>query len=69
MKQFLRKYAVAQRYGVDVRTVERMTQDGRLPSPHYRGRIPLWDEDALTASDRAAAVAPRPVKANAESSA
>jgi hypothetical protein len=62
-KQFLRKQAVAARYGVDVRTVERMTQDGRLPSPHYRGRIPLWDSDELDASDRAATLRPRPAKA------
>jgi hypothetical protein len=61
-KKFLRKAAVAARYSVDERTVDRMAQpqDGRLPPPHYRGRIPLWDEDELDASDRAAALTPRP---------
>lgn len=58
-KTFLRKRAVADRYSINPRTVERMTQDGRLPSPIYRGKFPLWDEDALDASDRAAAVLTR----------
>jgi hypothetical protein len=59
-KKFLRKRAVAERYGdVNIRTVERMVEDGRLPPPIYRGRFPLWDEDALDASDRAAALLPR----------
>jgi hypothetical protein len=60
-KKFLRKQAVAKRYGVDERTVDRMSkpEDGRLPPPEYRGRLPLWDEDKLDASDRAAALLPR----------
>jgi len=58
-KRFLRKQKVAERYGVDQRTVDRMKDDGRLPKPVYRGRLPLWDEDELTKSDRAAAVAAR----------
>jgi predicted site-specific integrase-resolvase len=65
MKQFLRKNAVAHRYGINVRTVERMTKDGRLPLPIFRGKFPLWDCEELDASDRAAALAPRPVKATA----
>jgi hypothetical protein len=64
-QKFLRKHAVAERYGVDTRTVERMIkpEDGRLPPPTYRGRIPLWAEDELDASDRAAALQPRPKSA------
>jgi excisionase family DNA binding protein len=61
-KRFLRKQHVAERYGVHTRTVERMIEDGRLPAPVYRGKIPLWDETLLDASDRAAAKLPRPTK-------
>jgi predicted DNA-binding transcriptional regulator AlpA len=64
-KKYLRKKAVAERYSVDERTVDRMAEDGRLPSPQYRGRFPLWDEAALDASDRAAALLPRPTHASA----
>jgi predicted DNA-binding transcriptional regulator AlpA len=59
-KKFLCKRGVAERYGVNVRTVERMSKDGRLPRPIHRGRFPLWDEAELDASDRAAALLPRP---------
>jgi hypothetical protein len=59
-KQFLRKATVAARYNVVTRTVERMVEDGRLPPPTYRGRIPLWLEDDLDAYDRAATLAIRP---------
>jgi predicted DNA-binding transcriptional regulator AlpA len=55
LKTFLRKQAVGQRYGIDVRSVDRWAADGRLPSPVYRGRIPLWDQDELEARDRQAA--------------
>ena len=58
--QFLRKAAVAARYEITQRTLERWTKDGRLPCPTYRGRLPLWLESDLDASDRAAAAAPRP---------
>jgi predicted DNA-binding transcriptional regulator AlpA len=64
-KKFLRKQSVAERYDIDERTVDRMKDDGRLPPPHYRGRLPMWDEDELDASDRAAAVA-RPSKATSD---
>jgi predicted site-specific integrase-resolvase len=51
--KFFRKAQVAERYGVDERTVDRWKLDGRLPAPHhYRGRIPLWDEAELDALDR-----------------
>ena len=61
-KKYLRKVAVAERYSIDERTVDRMAVDGRLPAPVYRGKFPLWDEDQLDASDRAAALLPRPVR-------
>jgi hypothetical protein len=61
-KKFLRKNAVAERYSINPRTVPRMVEDGRLPPPTYRGKFPLWDEDALDASDRAATMARRPHK-------
>jgi predicted DNA-binding transcriptional regulator AlpA len=64
-KKYLRKKAVADRYGVAERTVDRMAADKRLPPPMYRGKFPLWDEDALDASDRAAALLPRPPDASA----
>jgi predicted DNA-binding transcriptional regulator AlpA len=60
--KFLRKKAVSERYDVTVRSVERMVEDGRLPPPVYRGRMPLWSEADLDESDRAAALLPRPQK-------
>lgn len=58
-KRFLRRRAVAQRYGITPRSVDRWSADGRLPVPIYRGKIPLWDEAGLDESDRAAAEAHR----------
>ena len=52
MHKFYRKAQVAERYQVDERTVDRWKQDGRLPVPRYRGRVPLWREDELDALDR-----------------
>ena len=62
-KKYLRKTAVAERYSIDERTVDRMSIDGRLPPPIYITRFPLWDEDRLDARDRAAALLPRPTRA------
>ena len=63
-RRYLRKKAVAERYGVHERSVDRMKNDGRLPPPDfYNGRFPLWGEDTLDASDRAAALLPRPTRA------
>jgi predicted DNA-binding transcriptional regulator AlpA len=62
-KRYLRKRAVAERYSVHERTVDRMSLDGRLPPPMYFTRFPIWDEDKLDASDRAAALLPRPTRA------
>jgi predicted site-specific integrase-resolvase len=58
-KTFLRKRAVADRYGINKRTVDRWSEDGRLPKPIYRGIIPLWDLCELDAEDFAAAAAVR----------
>jgi hypothetical protein len=58
-QQYLRKSQVARRYSVDERTVDRWKLDGRLPAPTYRGRMPLWSENELDASDKAAATAHR----------
>jgi predicted site-specific integrase-resolvase len=55
-KTFLRKQQVGQRYGIDVRSVDRWSGDGRLPAPTYRGKIPLWDQDELDVRDRQAAI-------------
>jgi predicted DNA-binding transcriptional regulator AlpA len=57
-KRYLRKTAVAERYSVDERTVDRMAKDGRIPAPKYLpgSRIPIWDEDGLDANDRRATV-------------
>jgi hypothetical protein len=59
MHKFFRKAAVAERYGIDQRTVDRWKLDGRLPKPHYRGRLPLWREDELERLERKAVVTPR----------
>jgi predicted DNA-binding transcriptional regulator AlpA len=58
-RRFLRKRQVAARYGVDERTVDRMTRDGRLPPYIYLpgSRLPLQDEDELDERDDAAAAA------------
>jgi predicted DNA-binding transcriptional regulator AlpA len=58
-KTFLRKRAVADRYGVNVRTIDRWAEDGRLPPPIYRGILPLWDQAELDAQDHTAAAVAR----------
>jgi predicted site-specific integrase-resolvase len=58
-KIFLRKQQVAARYNVNVRTVDRWAEDGRLPPPIYRGIVPLWDQAELDAQDHAAAARAR----------
>jgi predicted DNA-binding transcriptional regulator AlpA len=59
-KKFLRKRAVGERYSITDRSVERMSADGRLPKPVYRGRIPMWEEAELDQNDREAALRSRP---------
>jgi predicted site-specific integrase-resolvase len=57
-KKYLRKQGVADRYGVEIRTIERWVALGRLPRPIYLpgGRIPLFAEDELDANDKRATV-------------
>ena len=59
--RFLRKKAVAERYGTTMRSIERMSKDGRLPAAVYLigSKIPLWNEEVLDARDRAATRAGR----------
>jgi predicted site-specific integrase-resolvase len=59
MKTFLRKRAIADRYGVNIRTIDRWSEDGRLPPPIYRGTMPLWDLSELDGQDHAAAAVAR----------
>jgi predicted site-specific integrase-resolvase len=58
-KVFLRKKQVAARYNVAERTIERWSEDGRLPPPIYRGIVPLWDQSELDGQDHAAAAVVR----------
>jgi hypothetical protein len=52
-KQYLRKAAVAARYGITTRSVERKVSEGTLPPPEYPvGRIPLWSEEVLEQNER-----------------
>ena len=58
-KTFLRKQQVAARYNVNTRTIDRWSEDGRLPPPIYRGIVPLWDLSELDGQDHAAAAVAR----------
>jgi predicted DNA-binding transcriptional regulator AlpA len=64
-RRYLRKQHVAERYGVNVRSVDRMKDDKRIPPPKYLpgSRIPIWAEDELDASDRRATLAPQQLSA------
>ena len=54
-KKYLRKRTLAARYDTTPRNVDRMASDGRLPKPDlFMGRVPLWSEEKLDASDREA---------------
>jgi predicted DNA-binding transcriptional regulator AlpA len=57
-KKYSRKSAVARRYGVSERTVDRYVREGRLPKPVYLpgSRIPLFAETELEEAERLAAV-------------
>jgi hypothetical protein len=60
---FFRKRQLAQRYGVTIRTLERMVGDGRLPAPDLRlGRLPMWSDEIITANERRAAAERHPSK-------
>ena len=59
-KRYNRKRGLAERYSVNVRTIDRMWRDGRLPPPDlYMGLLPLWSDETLDANDREAAKRPR----------
>ena len=58
-KIFLRKQQVAARYNANKRTIDRWSEDGRLPPPIYRGIVPLWDLSELDSQDHAAAAIAR----------
>jgi predicted site-specific integrase-resolvase len=58
-KIFLRKRQVAARYNIVTRTVDRWSEDGRLPPPLFRGKVPLWSLEELEAQDHAAAAVAR----------
>jgi predicted DNA-binding transcriptional regulator AlpA len=60
-KQYLRKAAVAKRYQVHERSVDRMARDGRIPKPVIFGRIPLWLESELEEFERRAVTIPEHV--------
>jgi predicted DNA-binding transcriptional regulator AlpA len=54
-KRYLRKRQLSERYQCTTRTVDRMSQDGRLPAPDfYSGKMPMWDEAKVEAAERAA---------------
>jgi hypothetical protein len=58
-KTYLRKRAVAERYGgITLRTVERAVEAGRLPPPEYPTgeRVPMWDLAKLEDNERQAAM-------------
>jgi hypothetical protein len=59
-KRWLRKQAVARRYGVSTRTADRMVADGRLPPWRYlpNDLHPVQLESDLDAHDRRAALRP-----------
>jgi hypothetical protein len=59
MSTFLRKRQVAARYNIVTRTVDRWSEDGRLPPPLFRGKVPLWSLEELEAQDHAAAAVAR----------
>jgi predicted DNA-binding transcriptional regulator AlpA len=53
LKRFLRKRTLSERYGVNVRTIDRMVKRGHLPPPTiHRGRLPLWDEQVIEENER-----------------
>ena len=50
-RRYLRKAAVAARYGTTTRNIELKVKAGVLPPPEYFGRFPIWDEDLLDEHD------------------
>ena len=58
---YLRKAAVAERYSISDRHVDRMVDKGAIPKPLYlnNSRVPLWNTRELDENDRKAAVRSR----------
>ncbi len=52
-RRWSRKRAVAKRYDVTTRTVDRKAADGSLPKPKFPlgPHLPLWEDDELDAHD------------------
>jgi hypothetical protein len=58
---YLRKAQFAARYGITIRTLERMIDNGRLPKPDFfLGRLPVWSDEAIIANEKRAAAERRP---------
>jgi hypothetical protein len=53
-KKFLRRSAVADRYDIGERGVDKWVREGKLPAPVYLAgsRTPLWDLDELVENER-----------------
>jgi hypothetical protein len=51
----IRRAALADLFGVHIRTVDLWAKVGTLPAPHYLpgSRTPLWFEDEIPNADRA----------------
>jgi predicted DNA-binding transcriptional regulator AlpA len=63
MSRKLRKRAVADRYGVTTKTIDRWAADKRLgfpPAIYISETTPLWDEAQLEAFERSRARPSRP---------
>ena len=50
----LRKAALARRFDVSLRTIDRWTKAGILPEPMKVGRTPYWEPDTRPISNTAA---------------
>jgi hypothetical protein len=61
-KTFHRQPQLAKRYACDVRTIQRMRRDGRLPPPDLYIPFPLWSDETLEANERSAALRAPPSK-------
>jgi len=58
---YLRKRQLAARYGVHVRTIDRMVDDGRLPRPDiFMGKLPMWSDETIAANERRATTERQP---------
>lgn len=51
-RNLLTSKAVAERYSVSIRTIERWTEDGILPEPMRINKIRYWDEMEIEQRER-----------------